>query len=193
MGGHPDGPGMLVFDRDGALQSLNDDARAWLADLPVERTFDNDLGAPIPLWLTTIVLSAERGDSRIGRRHRQGSCSDEAGSVACRVTRPVFATRDGVPSHTVVTIEPAPPAAVASIAVDAYDLSERERQVAASIARGRPTSQIAGDLHISAHTVRDHVKTLFRKTGVTSRGELVAKLYAEHYQPRSSLTGTDGS
>ena len=100
---------------------------------------------------------------------------------------------DGVPSHTVVTIEPAPPAAVASIAVDAYDLSERERQVAASIARGRPTSQIAGDLHISAHTVRDHVKSLFRKTGVTSRGELVAKLYAEHYQPRSSLTGTDGS
>jgi hypothetical protein len=37
--------------------------------------------------------------------------------------------------------------------------------------------------HLSAHTVRDHVKSIFRKTRVTSRGELVAKLYAEHYQP----------
>jgi hypothetical protein len=30
---------------------------------------------------------------------------------------------------------------------------------------------------------RDHLKTIFVKVGVGSRGELVAKLFAEHYGP----------
>jgi hypothetical protein len=31
--------------------------------------------------------------------------------------------------------------------------------------------------------VRDHLKAIFAKVGVGSRGELVAKLFAEHYAP----------
>jgi hypothetical protein len=31
--------------------------------------------------------------------------------------------------------------------------------------------------------VRDYVKAIFEKVGVSSRGELVAKLFAEHYAP----------
>ena len=31
--------------------------------------------------------------------------------------------------------------------------------------------------------MRDHVKAIFDKVGVSSRGELVAKLFAEHYGP----------
>jgi hypothetical protein len=31
--------------------------------------------------------------------------------------------------------------------------------------------------------VRDHVKAIFHKVGVSCRGELVAKLFAEHYEP----------
>jgi DNA-binding NarL/FixJ family response regulator len=31
--------------------------------------------------------------------------------------------------------------------------------------------------------VRDHVKAIFHKVGVSRRGELVAKLFAEHYEP----------
>jgi hypothetical protein len=31
--------------------------------------------------------------------------------------------------------------------------------------------------------VRDYIKTIFDKVGVSSRGELVAKLFAEHYAP----------
>ncbi|MGA9310568.1 MAG: LuxR C-terminal-related transcriptional regulator [Pseudonocardiaceae bacterium] len=35
---------------------------------------------------------------------------------------------------------------------------------------------MAGRLFISAHTVRDHLKSVLAKVGVRSRGELVARL-----------------
>jgi hypothetical protein len=31
--------------------------------------------------------------------------------------------------------------------------------------------------------VRDHIKSIFAKVHVSSRGELVAKLFAEYYEP----------
>ena len=50
-----------------------------------------------------------------------------------------------------------------------------------AIARGSSTPEIAAELFLSAHTVRDYIKAVFDKVGVSSRGELVAKLFAEHY------------
>ncbi|WP_281231393.1 response regulator transcription factor [Thermoleophilum album] len=60
-------------------------------------------------------------------------------------------------------------------------MTRREVDVARRIARGMTTSKIASDLHLSPHTVRDHVKTIFAKMGVGSRGELVAKVFADNY------------
>lgn len=90
---------------------------------------------------------------------------------------------DGGFGNTVVVIEPANAAEIAPIIVEAYDLSEREQQITRLIARGFATSDIATELFLSAHTVRDHVKSIFQKVEVSSRGELVAKLYADHYEP----------
>jgi DNA-binding CsgD family transcriptional regulator len=42
---------------------------------------------------------------------------------------------------------------------------------------------MAERLFLSKHTVRGHLKAIFEKVGVSSRGELVAKLFAEHYGP----------
>jgi DNA-binding NarL/FixJ family response regulator len=78
-------------------------------------------------------------------------------------------------------VEPAKSTDIAPIIIEAYGLSPRERDVVRAIARGSSTPDIAAELFLSAHTVRDYIKSVFEKVGVSSRGELVAKLFAEHY------------
>ncbi|MBW3614667.1 MAG: helix-turn-helix transcriptional regulator, partial [Actinobacteria bacterium] len=70
---------------------------------------------------------------------------------------------------------------VAPIIIEAYGLSPRERDVVRCIARGLSTPDITAELFLSAHTVRDYIKAVFEKVGVSSRGELVAKLFGDHY------------
>ena len=80
-----------------------------------------------------------------------------------------------------VVIEAAKSAEIAPIIIEAYSLTSRERDVLGAIARGSSTAEIAAELFLSPHTVRDYIKTVFDKLGVSSRGELVARLFAEHY------------
>ena len=51
------------------------------------------------------------------------------------------------------------------------------------VARGHPTSGIAQRLHLSPWTVQDHLKSIFEKVGVSTRGELVARLFFEQRGP----------
>ena len=75
-------------------------------------------------------------------------------------------------------IEPAKSSELAPIIIEAYSLTRRERDVVGARRHaGDSTSEIAAALFLSPHTVRDHIKTVFEKVGVSSRAELVAKLY----------------
>lgn len=61
----------------------------------------------------------------------------------------------------------------------AYGVSAREQEVCIEVLAGHSTTDIAGRLFISPHTVQDHLKAVFSKVGVHSRGELVARLRPE--------------
>ncbi|RMH13179.1 MAG: LuxR family transcriptional regulator [Planctomycetota bacterium] len=54
-------------------------------------------------------------------------------------------------------------------------LTVREQQVLEQLVLGKSVRQIAEDLGRSPHTVHDHVKSLHRKLGASSRGELIAR------------------
>jgi DNA-binding CsgD family transcriptional regulator len=175
-------PGLLLFDCDGALTSANEEARAWLAELPSEQDLPSDLDVGVPMWLLGTVFRALAvargggdGTARSRVRTRRGTWLVCHASLLCDA--------DDVLTGVAVVIEPATAAEVAPIIVQAYDLSDREQQITRLIARGAGTADIAEELFLSAHTVRDHVKAIFAKVGVSSRGELIAKLFADHYEP----------
>jgi two-component system, NarL family, nitrate/nitrite response regulator NarL len=54
-------------------------------------------------------------------------------------------------------------------------LSEREQQVLVAFAQGRSIPQIAGDLYLSASTVKTHTQRLYEKLGVSDRAAAVAE------------------
>ncbi|MGH9230158.1 MAG: LuxR C-terminal-related transcriptional regulator [Acidimicrobiales bacterium] len=177
-----DRPGMMLFDGAGDLVSLNRQARAWLAELPPDESLDTDLGVPVPLWLVitvfragTVVHGSGDGTARARVQSRRGPW------LVCHAS--CLDAEAGASATVAVVIEPAKPAEIAPIIIDAYDLSHREQQITRSIARGAGTTEIAREIHLSPHTVRDHIKTIFAKAEVSSRGELVAKLFAEYYEP----------
>lgn len=66
----------------------------------------------------------------------------------------------------------AKPAAVAG----AVRLTDREAEVARRLVHGKTNKQIAVELGLSPHTVRDHVSVLLLKTGTSSRVRLAAVL-----------------
>jgi len=53
-------------------------------------------------------------------------------------------------------------------------LTHRELEVLSDLASGRTNKQIARDLGVSLNTVKFHVRNLFQKLGVNSRGQAIA-------------------
>jgi DNA-binding CsgD family transcriptional regulator len=83
-----------------------------------------------------------------------------------------------------VFVQRAHPTLVAPLLLEAYGLTPREREVAQLTLRGATAVQAGGLLSISPHTVNDHLKAIFEKTGTRSRGELSATLFFGEHLPR---------
>jgi predicted ATPase/DNA-binding CsgD family transcriptional regulator len=79
--------------------------------------------------------------------------------------------------------EPAPPKARSDTrpaAAHRAQLTRRERDVAALVARGLSNGEIAGKLVISARTVETHVQHIMDKLGVGTRAQIAAWSAADH-------------
>jgi DNA-binding CsgD family transcriptional regulator len=94
------------------------------------------------------------------------------------------ALQSGMDRRVAVIVEPAHPARITSLLMAAYGLSDRERDVTRLVLQGFSTTEIADDLVVSPHTVQQHLKSVFDKTGVRSRRELVGRVFFAHYEPR---------
>jgi len=159
------------------VESTTAGVRGLLAELP-----DGD-GTRLPSAVLTVagqaLRSAENGESpgEVAMARvltRSGSWVVLHGAVL--QSRP--------DRRVAVIIEPAHPARIAELLMSAYGLTDRERDVTGLVLQGRSTSQIAAELVVSAHTVQEHLKTVFDKTGVRSRRDLVGKVFFSHYEPR---------
>jgi DNA-binding CsgD family transcriptional regulator len=81
-------------------------------------------------------------------------------------------------------IQRAHPTLVAPLLLKAYGLTAREQEVTQWLLRGATTAQVAQRLKISPHTVGEHVKSIYDKTGARTRGELSATVFFGEHLPR---------
>lgn len=82
----------------------------------------------------------------------------------------------GGDGHVVLTAEPTPRSELSRLTLVAHGLTAREEEVALLVLQGASTRTISATLHLSPHTVQDHLKVVFTKLGVSSRREMTARL-----------------
>ena len=175
-----EGPGVVVFDADGQPESITPAAEHWISCM---REFPPP---PTPAQSRQVQAVAARaragaagGDPlQLAARSRvqttSGSWLQLYGSAMC----------GGPAGRVAVIIQPAQASEVAPLVALAYGLSDRECAVTHLCIEGRSTMEMADRLRLSAYTVQDHLKSIFDKTGVRSRGELVGQVFLQHYLPR---------
>lgn len=82
-----------------------------------------------------------------------------------------------------IVIERATAVRSATVRLEAFGATAREREVATLLARGLSRAAMAEALVLSPHTVEDHAKSLYEKVGVATRQELVARVFLDEYLP----------
>jgi DNA-binding CsgD family transcriptional regulator len=176
-----DSVGFLVLAPDNSILQANAAARSWLAELR----------GPTP---SSDVPPASVG--AVASRARDIARAPDTGAIARVRVRTasgrwllVRGSTVGENEEAVVTVEPAHAHQLAPLIADAYELTTRERAVTQLVAQGLATSAIAERLSLSPWTVQDHLKAIFEKVGVGSRGELIAQVFFEQDVPRL----TDGA
>lgn len=172
-----EGPGVLVVDADRSLMATTEAGERWLWELAGP---DQGVGL-LPLAVETVLaqlVAIQRSQGpvdvlpRVRVRTRSGRwvvlhASEMAGL--------------GPGRHVAVVVEPAKPAELAPLILVAYGLTKREAQVAQLALQGKPNKVLARELRISENTVEDHLKAVFAKVGVGSRGELTATVFSDQY------------
>jgi len=74
-----------------------------------------------------------------------------------------------------ISIEETAPTDRAALFAKAYGLSAREGELLSHLAAGIDTHELAHRMFLSQHTVQDHVKSIFAKTGLNSRPALLSR------------------
>jgi DNA-binding CsgD family transcriptional regulator len=162
-----DGPGLLIIARDGSVVGMNGSAGRWLEELGGEAD-----GSNLPLEVISVVTllqglsSAQPALPRARLRTRSGRWAQLHASW--------LTSGDG--GQIAVIIEEGSTSDIAPLIMAAYRLTEREREITTLICQGRSTRDISARLHLSVDTVQDHLKSVFDRLGVRSRGEVVATL-----------------
>lgn len=174
------GPGLVIFDVDGNVESISPAAEAWI-DQMVEIPPPSHPGDSKALQAVAAqARSLDRGSDPLEVAARSRVQTRSGGWLVLYGTR----LSGGQDERTAVIIQPAAAHEVAPLVALAYGLSERETEVTGLCMKGQATKEIARTLGISAYTVQDHLKSIFEKTGVRSRGELVGQIFLEHYAPQ---------
>lgn len=155
-------PAIVVVDRDGAPRSMTAAAGLWRERLDATPGMFRTMLAVMAAG----VRGSGSGSFRTHVRTRDGHWVLLQGS----------ALLGGEESSTAVSFDEVGGPERLDLVLASHGLTPRERAICAEVLAGGSTAEIAGRLFISANTVQDHLKAIFAKFSVHSRGKLAALL-----------------
>ncbi len=170
-----DAAGVLVLAPDGSTTFTDQIAAAWLEELG-----GHGSAPPVVRAVAGQARTVASGPPHDGRIARARVRTESDRWLVVRAST----LADGPGAHVAVMIEPARPHDLAPLVADAYGLTEREREVTQHVASGLPTDAIAARMYLSPWTIQDHLKAIFEKVGVNTRGELVARVFFQQRAPQ---------
>jgi DNA-binding CsgD family transcriptional regulator len=167
---------VLIFDNEGRIIFANPPADHLLSlqtedELPA--SFNGQPRQPLFTLLSSLVERVVTGDGT--ETSWKGAIElGDGRMMGCEATR-VADFEDDTPDAVLVILRQTE--SESEIRVQAFasihGLSPREQEVLDLLGRGLTTAAMAEELGISPHTVRDHLKHLYRKTGTKGRSELL--------------------
>lgn len=166
---------VLLFDPGGAIVYANPRGDRLLAEQTESGLRIAEPNAATPPLVTHLCRLVEQVISAADTpRSWRGVLPVSDGSMlACEVIRVESPAGSTGVLAVLQPVSPLPEQRLDSFA-DAHQLSRREHEVMQLLIEGLTTTAIADRLAISRHTVRDHLKHLYRKTETRSRAELVS-------------------
>lgn len=156
-------PAIVIVSGQGEIRSSTPAAREWQDQL-------DEIAPGRFVLMMKVLAGGSRGSTGGAFRSR---VRDAQGRWSFLRASPLMGDEDGL---IAITIEPATGDELTTMLLLAYALSARERDVCREVIAGHTTTEIAARLFISSLTVQDHLKSIFGKVGVRSRGELVARI-----------------
>jgi DNA-binding CsgD family transcriptional regulator len=171
-------PGMVVLDEANHVELITAPARELMASLRSPAVAQSEETPPTAL----IALAA------FARTRPRGS--DPEGDVVAVPGRggwiTLHASLPEGPSggRVAIVLERTASPQTTAVRLEAHGVTAREREIAGLLAGGLSNAGIAQALVLSPYTVQDHIRSLFEKTGVSSRQELVARVFLDDYLPK---------
>lgn len=176
--------GLIVLDRSGRVQSMNDIASAICCDndglliaggaLAAAHADDNcKLQQEIHALLNSPILS--RPGSTVFVRRRRGGRPYRLQIMPLSLRKYYFAG-DGVELAIQIFSEPVAERGLNTELARQFGLSPSELRVAEQLVAGHPVKRVAQMLGNSVNTIRVHRRNLYRKLGVTRHYDLVRLL-----------------
>jgi DNA-binding CsgD family transcriptional regulator len=153
---------VAIIGPDDAAEAISPQAAAWFSDFPM------DADEPVPYG----VLQAAAAT-----RNEHGVQSDHLARIRTRSGRWVSLAACPLGGGRVaVVVQPAATDQLLPAMAAWHGFTPRQVDVLRLLLQAHSVKQIARRLQLSPHTVEDHLKTLYRKTGTNSQQELLAIL-----------------
>jgi DNA-binding CsgD family transcriptional regulator len=181
---HDAGPVVLTLDDGLRITSRTSASRAWLdALLPPQ---PDERAIPASVYnVAAQLLAAEEGiddHPALSRTHLADGFWLTLRAARLSTGEPAPGVPADSPATLVVTIEEASAAERLELFGRALGLTPRESELLGLLATGSDTRAMARQMSLSEHTIQDHLKSIFTKTGAHDRVTVLSRALGTRYE-----------